>query len=119
MLRLHGALDQSTKGNRLKEASPSTYSEGIDMRCKPGQMAVVIAGNEPTIIGRVIVTVRAHPFYDYAWVTDPPLFRPYGLCPLGIRDSTLMPIGDVGDDAVDETLSWLPVPSTHRETETS
>jgi hypothetical protein len=30
-------------------------------------------------------------------------------------DSILRPIRDPGDDAQDETLSWLPVPSTEKE----
>lgn len=34
----------------------------------------------------------------------------------GIGDKFLRPIRDPGDDATDETLLWLPVPSRQRET---
>lgn len=85
------------------------------MRCKPGDLAVIVrADNDPECIGR-IVTVLALRFAmgEPGWQVDPPHFWHNGA---GQRfevmwhDDDLRPIRDPGEDAQDETLQWLPVP---------
>lgn len=74
------------------------------MNCKPGDLAVVIRCLRPANLGRVLRVVRPHEFFPDAWVVEG---QAGGDCAL---DSWLRPIRDPGDDAVDETLHWLPVP---------
>ena len=109
------------------------------MNCKPGDLAYVVPfGVEtPGLVGRfVIVEERA---VGDVWVEG----CLYGECtaswvcrsadgsPLPVAhplvghagwvrkrvidDVILRPIRDPGDDAQDETLQWLPVPSTEKE----
>lgn len=89
------------------------------MNCRPGELAIKIyskAGNEGRIV-RCVTHVRQafrHVGVLDAWMTDPMLANAAGMfvpCP----DASLRPIRDPGDDAQDETLQWLPVPSQHKE----
>lgn len=95
------------------------------MNCKPGDLAVVvksIAGNE----GRIVRCIRLDPMASSLKQIDafgriyPP--EPYweidialpdfsGQMNKSFADEQLRPIRDPGDDAQDESLSWLPVPS--------
>lgn len=99
------------------------------MNCKPGDLAVVVkswAGNE----GRIVRVIRLcpktskNPNIDSRgiltapepyWVIDQALPDFEGTLGKTFADSQLRPIRDPGDDAQDETLSWLPVPSTEKE----
>lgn len=95
------------------------------MNCKQGDLAIVVrswAGNEGKIVRclrlateREISCVSFDKTSGPVWVTDSVLFYAYrdgpkaGSGPLCL-DSYLRPIRDPGDDATDETLTWLPVP---------
>ena len=93
------------------------------MNCKPGDLAVVVrsmAGNEGKIVRclRLIPTVLRKPTGDWQhviWEVDQELRSWSGDSDRFIADEQLRPIRDPGDDAQDETLSWLPVPSTEKE----
>jgi hypothetical protein len=97
------------------------------MNCKPGDMAVVVVGENRGVLCRclhlsgvsalasVLMGVQG-PFWRVELLSravnslDEPL--PAGHLAL-IEDRRLRPIRDPGDDATDETLNWLPVP--HKE----
>lgn len=112
----------------------------MKLNCKPGDLAVVIKESPKAVkpirdrFVTVISMVPAHTAFrlpDGYWQcanaldqwlvhwhcpvlypTDTGVHRStnYGLLP----DYALRPIRDPGDDAVDETLSWLPVPELER-----
>ncbi len=96
------------------------------MNCKPGDLAIIIAssaGNEGKIV-RCVRLIKAKDYWykpsgqryeDATWEIDRLLPDYAGQLGRTIGDSQLRPIRDPGDDATDETLLWLPVPS--RETE--
>lgn len=106
------------------------------MNCKPGDLAVIV-GKHALNVNRLVNVLRTYkgeliegieyyvePGIHY-WVIESagasPLmsrmeFGPPIPCKLHVaRDASLRPIRDPGDDATDQTLEWLPVPS--RETE--
>lgn len=103
------------------------------MNCKPGDLAVIVRVNANTkeSLGRIVEVVHAeHPStYILAFGINEEL--PRWLCrgvggPLKthsgqvfdavvIPDFALRPIRDPGDDAQDETLQWLPVPTKELE----
>ena len=51
--------------------------------------------------------------YEIAIITNKKHVTSSGFC--GVPDKYLRPIRDPGEEAQDETLLWLPVPSTERE----
>lgn len=86
------------------------------MNCKPGDLAVICRITDPEntwMLGKIVQCMRlevmrgragwhladgishAATVWEWQWVAD----------------DCLRPIRDPGDDAQDETLSWLPVPS--------
>ena len=90
------------------------------MNCKPGDIArVVSTGANRDALVRVLDSGNCDPgewrcealqsLSEYVWETI------VGRVPAGTivyaMDSILRPIRDPGDDARDETLLWLPVPS--------
>lgn len=88
------------------------------MNCKPGDLAVIVRGEN---IGVMVDVIGPHDLFDGAWRVR---VHADAMCDLGLvkkgevtgcMDSKLRPIRDPGDDAQDETLSWLPVPSTEKE----
>jgi hypothetical protein len=98
----------------------------MKLNCKVGDLAVVVrsvAGNEGKIV-RCLQFIPSHTFvsrdgviYDAdAWETTPVLMGFDGR-PTRAKDSNLRPIRDPGDDARDESLSWLPVPTTTKKPE--
>lgn len=89
------------------------------MRCKPGDLAVFVRGQNVGGMCRVIgpapawVTSLDTPGWEVealSWVTtvaglrNPPGFKGW------TEDRNLRPIRNPGDDAQDETLAWLPSP---------
>lgn len=81
------------------------------MNCKPGDLAVVAYLTNENIrpyLGRIVKCERLLELD--CWETTPAL-EPNR----GVYDGALRPIRDPGDDAQDETLSWLPAPSTEKE----
>lgn len=92
------------------------------MNCKPGDLAFY-RGIHHECWGRVVKVVKATkpnprpgtlPVDGAWWEIDPPL-EIKGSRRFQCADSALNPIRDPGEDAQDETLSWLPVPSTEKE----
>lgn len=90
------------------------------MNCRPGDLAIVVQVRIPEglhNLGKVVrcLSTTKGPISGLpCWRTDPPLTTT-GTRQAVVRDAHLRPIRDPGDDARDETLEWLPVPS--RETE--
>lgn len=83
------------------------------MNCKPGDLAVIVRGAAfAKYIGTVVRVVETDGQF---WSTEKSLDGNEKY-PIIIPDSCLRPIRDPGEDAQDETLSWLPAPSTERET---
>lgn len=96
------------------------------MKCKPGDLAVVIWSPVSKNIGGMVRVIEHHPVLDGHWYVEP-LARLIdvlsgeiaGSGGMRVRcmDKNLRPLRDPGDDAQDETLLWagLPVPSTEKE----
>jgi len=93
----------------------------MKLNCKAGDLAIMVksyAGNEGRIVrclafmpnelflipGGAIICVPA-------WKIDVLLKGVNNKTTLFVPDSCLRPIRDPGDDATDETLEWLPVPT--------
>lgn len=99
------------------------------MNCKQGDLAIVLPGIHPKHAHKVGTLVRCEaPKYDEirslpGWIVDPPLGEDFwdGFLITGswVLDKRLKPIRDPGDDARDETLEWLPVPSINKTQETT
>lgn len=82
------------------------------MNCKPGDLAVIVRGAAfAKYIGAIVKVVETDGVF---WSTEKSLDG-NETYPIIIPDSCLRPIRDTGDDAKDETLQWLPVPSTEKE----
>ena len=89
------------------------------MNCKPGELAVIVksmAGNEGKIVRCLRLATKDEvlqtrfTIYPVVWLIDKALPTRLGhLAPLAY-DVGLRPIRDPGPDAVDETLTWKPVP---------
>jgi hypothetical protein len=85
------------------------------MNCKPGDLAMYVGLNQE-YIGHV-VTVVSPTTADSPlavdgpwWHVEPKIGGKYSRT----SDASLRPIRDPGDDAVDETLLWLPSPKRER-----
>jgi hypothetical protein len=91
------------------------------MNCKPGELAVFVrsmSGNE----GKIVRCLRIKSDWDglmkrdgsiepgVVWEIDPPVPAWSGNGTAYALDSYLRPIRDPGEDAIDETLGWIPVP---------
>lgn len=87
------------------------------MNCKPGDLAVVIKTEDTEKAGTVDKVVRVQSHFriqgvDY-WKLAQAVKGRGSLMFEGLADHILRPIRDPGDDAVDETLQWLPAPTIH------
>jgi hypothetical protein len=86
------------------------------MNCKPGDLAVYV-GADKAHYGWIVRVVRQHiddnPFPS--WWVDPPMPETEEWAEGLVYDHALRPIRDPGEDARDETLDWLPVPTQHKE----
>lgn len=95
------------------------------MNCKPNDLAMVVEGD---FVGYMCKVVSAGPTFTHiasgavhiGWNVEFPHDMPW-TAPEGqpmhtgwLPDAWLRPIRDPGDDARDETLAWLPVPSIER-----
>ena len=105
------------------------------MNVKPGDLAYTVGMLIPANNGRIVLVLRLYvdgerlPGHraDYelggepAWVCES-LGAPLGTSADGLQmrraiaDACLRPIRDPGDDAVDQTLTWLDVPTKQGET---
>lgn len=94
------------------------------MNCKPGDLAVLVRVEKPQLepnIGKLVTVLRAYDATRW-WVrNEQPMLAShapgvYHQVPVGnwviASDPSLRPIRPQADDAQDETLSWLPVPTT-------
>jgi len=91
------------------------------MNCKQGDLAIVVrsvAGNEGKIVRCVRLmgpTRLALPDWKMVdpicWEIDRHVFDCFGIQQKYFPDECLRPLRDPGDDAQDETLTWLDVPS--------
>lgn len=87
------------------------------MNCTPGDLAVVVRSPAiPRFVGLIVRVTEVVPDFpdDPHWATTPNHYDSGQ--PVAFADDTLRPIRDPGEDARDETLSWLPVPSTEKVT---
>lgn len=91
------------------------------MNCKPNDIAIIvgIGGFMPfaPAIGKLVRVAKLtvpSPKFGPMWLLEAP-FSVAGLTCDAVADCVLRPIRDSGDDALDETLQWLPVPSRERE----
>lgn len=104
------------------------------MNCKPGDLAVVVRGQMSA--GRIVRCIRVlqrgeivastggtdcRVNGDSEWLIEGSVYRrtlpDNTLRSISVADDEwLKPIRDPGEDATDETLTWLPVPSRERET---
>lgn len=95
------------------------------MRCKPGDLVRYVGTPEPQVpniygwIGKAVRFINTGD--NGGWLVDPPIY-PGKIFRKGewmrgdvVVDDCLSPIRDPGDDARDETLDWLPVPTTKKE----
>ncbi len=85
------------------------------MNCKQGDLAVIIrskAGNEGKIVkvGKFLGHVRGWKGDD-RWEIDIKITSTQGEFHKHVQDKFLRPIRPQPDNAVDETLTWLPVPT--------
>ena len=97
------------------------------MNCKPGDLAVIVRSTghgfarkvADACIGHYVVVEYLRPpagdgkCFGLVWK----IAKPFAVFVdgnsfeiIGVEDECLRPIRDPGDDAQDETLSWLPVP---------
>ena len=98
------------------------------MNCKPGDLAVTVGLRNPANNGRIVTCIRLvsedEDIEGFNWSSTIPgtswLVQSAGgflwwgcemVMKRAIADHCLRPIRDPGDDAQDETLSWLKVPS--------
>ena len=87
------------------------------MNCKPGDLAVIVRSGQLSNIGKLVKVLRGYEGRPNSWwvCCDSELQGFYSAWPAGAEvgqyDHHLRPIRDPGDDARDETLEWLPVPS--------
>jgi hypothetical protein len=81
------------------------------MKCKPGELAIVVGGYDPMCpppLGAIVRVTRPNCHFPTCWEMSPPVFDPRDGCEVVIEDRHLLPIRDPGDDAVDESKAWLP-----------
>lgn len=83
------------------------------MNCKPGDLALVVRPSKtdnPPHIGALVEIDRHCDVFPGCWRLNPPVIDLRDGREVSVPDDALRPIRDPGDDAKDETLSWLPVP---------
>ncbi len=84
----------------------------MKLNCKPGDLAVIVSAKDARNIGKIIEVLELLDFsFGPAWTFKggvPDAERRM------VMDYCLRPIRDPGGDAVDETLTWLPVPELER-----
>lgn len=88
------------------------------MNCKPGDLAIVVRGLDldPPPKGAIVRLARISRVWSDAWELDPPVFCPVDGREIHVPDHHLRPIRPQADDATDETLTWLDVPTKQGET---
>jgi hypothetical protein len=90
------------------------------LNCRPGGLAVCVKRCDLSgdyLLGRVFKLTTSHLYFNAVmWEYEGEIVEtPWGTLN-GVADDNLRPIRDPGDDARDETLEWLPVPTKNTET---
>lgn len=91
------------------------------MNCRPNQMAMVVRGEPRENLGRVVKVLErvGNPFellLGYVlWTYEGELSMGDGTRAEAVADDCLRPLKDPGEDARDETLSWLDIPTQQGE----
>ena len=99
------------------------------LNCRPGDLAVIVrseAGNEGKVVHclRLDAARSSGPTVTKSgkllppspiWAIDRAINHVRGTIAPYCHDSYLRPLRDPGEDAQDESLSWLPVPSASKE----
>lgn len=83
------------------------------MRCKKGDLVLLLRADYAPckhFVGQVHTVGELSNAFHASWLFDPPLYEPKSGAPVSWQDKDLLPIRDPGDDAVDETLLWVPSP---------
>lgn len=87
----------------------------MNLNCKQGDLAIITssaAGNEGKIVRCIRFIGKVHGWDGTdRWEIDQENRGTWGGRTMTCRDSRMRPIRDPGEDAKDETLNWLPVPS--------
>lgn len=103
------------------------------MNCQPGDKAIVFRAEGTgmqleickLLLGRIVRVVHLRPpksktcSAELVWEFEEPVRVEYmgRTCPVfGAGDGVLLPLRDPGEDARDQSLDWLPVPSKEGET---
>lgn len=67
--------------------------EGRKLRCRPGDLVIVIdPADAPEFLGRIFRVTARCPVHPDSWDTDPPQYVPGYLLPASFHDRTLQPI---------------------------
>lgn len=86
------------------------------LRCKPGDLCVIVRTRFPELLGRFIRVTKPAPALacgQPAWFYEgEPMVAKSGFVVHAAEDCCLKPIRDPGNGATDQTLTWLPVPTT-------
>lgn len=90
------------------------------MNCKPGDLAYIYRVTDKAntwMLGQVVRCVRMEVMKGRAgWHLEQGVTHELTVFAwMWVADDCLRPIRDPGDDAQDESLQWLPVPSTEKE----
>ena len=90
------------------------------MNCKPGDLAHIYRVTDKAntwMLGQVVRCVRMEVMKGRAgWHLEQGVTHSQTIFAWEwVADDCLRPIRDPGDDAQDESLSWLPVPCTEKE----
>ena len=86
------------------------------MRCKPGDLAVIVRSRDSRNVGKLVHVLRPYERRDASWwvCSQSVLHGVFSDWPPGAEvvmfDSHLRPLRDPGEDAQDETLQWAPSP---------
>lgn len=86
------------------------------LNCRPGDLARVVTPGP--FQDKIIRVTRVDQYFRgrAIWGYEPPHFEFAIGVQTGFFDDVLRPIRDPGDDARDETLSWLDIPVKQGET---
>lgn len=79
------------------------------LRCRPGDLAIVVNGFPSINLGRVVKCLQPiDTRYGVSWLYEGELEGLIGGRAVAVGDECLKPLRDPGDDALDEMLRPLP-----------
>ena len=89
----------------------------MTLRCKPGDLCVIVSASNPQKKNRFVTVLPGDVHhiegYDCWLVHSPTPMAVFGGRShlVFVPDAWMRPIRDPGEDATDQTLTWLPVPA--------